>query len=132
MKHLIQLTLRLQLAFALVLGLTAPLTTVPALASTGASTNAACEGIGLTGASCNANAASNDLNQLVKTIVNILSVIVGIAAVIMIIISGLKYVTSGGDSGNIATAKSTLIYAIVGIVIVALAQFIVRFVLNAF
>jgi hypothetical protein len=51
-------------------------------------------------------------------------------AVVMIIIGGLKYITSGGDSGNVTGAKNTILYAIIGLVIVALAQFIVRFVLS--
>jgi hypothetical protein len=48
----------------------------------------------------------------------------------MIILGGLKYITSGGDAQKVASAKSALIYAIVGLVIVALAQAIVRFVLG--
>lgn len=94
------------------------------------SQKAACQGVGLTGGSCDGTAASDKVNGVVKGIVNILSVIVGIAAVIMIIIAGLKYTTAGGDSSKVSSAKSTLIYAIVGIVIVALAQFIVNFVLT--
>ena len=70
------------------------------------------------------------LYNLAKKIVNIFSVIVGIIAVIMIIFGGFKYITSGGDSGNVSGAKNTLIYAIVGLIIVALAQFIVHFVLK--
>jgi heme/copper-type cytochrome/quinol oxidase subunit 3 len=69
-------------------------------------------------------------NNLITTIINIFTTIVGIVAVIMIIVSGFKYITSGGDSGKISSAKSTIIYAIVGLIIVALAQFIVRFVLK--
>jgi hypothetical protein len=70
------------------------------------------------------------LNDVITNIVNVLSVIVGIVAVIMIIIGGFRYITSGGDSGNVSGAKNTILYAIVGLVIVALAQFIVRYVLN--
>lgn len=77
---------------------------------------------------CGTGAAS--IGGLVKSIVTLLSTVVGIAAVIMIIISGFKYVTSGGDSGNIASAKTTLVYALVGLVIAALAQVLVKFVLN--
>lgn len=73
---------------------------------------------------------TNSVGKLVSSIVGLLSTIVGIAAVIMIIISGFKYVTSGGDSGGIASAKTTLIYALVGLAIAALAQVLVRFVLN--
>ncbi len=70
------------------------------------------------------------LNGLITQIINIFSIIVGIIAVIMIIWGGLKYITSGGDSGNVTGAKNTILYAIIGLVIVALAQFIVRFVLG--
>jgi hypothetical protein len=63
-------------------------------------------------------------------IVNLFSVIVGIIAIIMIIYGGFRYITSGGDSGRVGNAKNTLIYAVIGLVIVALAQIIVRFVLN--
>ena len=47
----------------------------------------------------------------------------------MIMVGGFKYITSGGDSGNITGAKNTILYAVVGLVVVALAQIIVRFVL---
>jgi len=69
------------------------------------------------------------LSDLIKLVINVFSLIVGVVAVIMIIIGGLKYITSGGDSGNISGAKNTILYAIIGLVVVALAQFIVRFVL---
>lgn len=83
------------------------------------------------GGNCDAAGASGDrLNQLIRDVINILSVIVGIVAVIMIIFGGLKYITSGGESSNVSSAKNTIIYAIVGLVVVALAQFIVRFVLG--
>lgn len=74
--------------------------------------------------------ASNKLNDIIKTTINVVSVIVGVVAVVMIIFGGLKYITSGGDSGNVSSAKNTIIYAIVGLVVVALAQFIVKFVLD--
>lgn len=74
--------------------------------------------------------ASTRVNNIIKTVINIFSLIVGIVAVIMIIIGGLKYITSGGDSGNVTGAKNTILYAIIGLVVVALAQIIVKFVLE--
>ncbi len=74
--------------------------------------------------------AGTGLSDLIKKIINIFSVIVGVIAVVMIIVGGLKYITSGGDSSNVSGAKNTIIYAIVGLIIVALAQFIVHFVLS--
>lgn len=73
---------------------------------------------------------SEKVNRMIRLIINIFSLIVGVIAVIMIIIGGLKYITSGGDSGNVTGAKNTILYAIIGLVIVALAQIIVRFVLT--
>ena len=70
------------------------------------------------------------VNNLITQIINIFSVIVGIIAVIMIIYGGLKYITSGGDSSRVTSARQTLIYALIGLIIVALAQFLVRFVLS--
>lgn len=74
--------------------------------------------------------AENTVNNLIEDIINILSVVVGVIAVIMIIVGGIKYILSGGDSGNVTTAKNTILFALVGLVIVALAQIIVKFVLS--
>jgi hypothetical protein len=48
----------------------------------------------------------------------------------MIIIGGFRYITSGGKQESVTSAKNTILYAIIGLVIVALAQIIVRFVLS--
>lgn len=84
-----------------------------------------------TAAGCAATDTSGNFSALIKRIINIFSIIVGVIAVIMIVIGGLKYITSGGESSNVSSAKNTIIYAIVGLVVVALAQFIVRFVLSS-
>jgi hypothetical protein len=75
-------------------------------------------------------AGASDANTLIKNIINIFSLVVGIVAVLMIIVGGFRYITSGGNDGNVGTAKNTILYAVIGLVIVALAQIIVRFVLN--
>ena len=71
-----------------------------------------------------------NVNHIITTIINVFSFVVGVVAVIMIIVGGFRYITSGGDSGNVSSAKNTIIYAIIGLVVVALAQFIVQFVLQ--
>ena len=48
----------------------------------------------------------------------------------MIIYGGFRYITSGGDSGKVTGAKNTIIYAVIGLVIVVLAQVIVKFILD--
>lgn len=74
--------------------------------------------------------ATTALNNLVKNLINLFSVAVGIIAVIMIIIGGLRYITSGGNDTSVTGAKNTILYAIIGLIIVALAQLIVRFTLS--
>lgn len=82
------------------------------------------------GTTCDTGSAQGTVNSIIATVINIFSLVVGVVSVIMIIIGGLKYITSGGDTGNVSGAKNTILYAIVGLVIVALAQVIVKFVLN--
>lgn len=81
---------------------------------------------------CNAAGtdATTKINNMVHTVVNLLSAIVGIVAVIMIIIGGFRYITSGGNDTSVTAAKNTILYAIIGLVVVALAQIIVRFTLS--
>jgi hypothetical protein len=88
-----------------------------------------CQGIGTAsgGGGCTADGT---LNRIINNIIKIFSVIIGIVAVVMIMVAGFKYITANGDSGSLTSAKHTLIYAIVGLVVVAMAQFLVRFVLQ--
>lgn len=79
---------------------------------------------------CTSASANGSFQKVASQVVNIFSIVVGIVAVIMVIWGGFKYITSGGDSGNVSGAKNTLIYAIIGLMIVALAQFIVHVVLT--
>ncbi len=95
----------------------------------------ACKGTGGTyaGDTCNddtGGATEDKVANISADVVNIFSFVVGVVAVIMIIIGGFKYVVSSGDANNISSAKNTILYAIVGLVIVAFAQIIVRYVLN--
>jgi len=73
---------------------------------------------------------ATSLSTTLNNIIDVISILVGIAAVIMLIVSGFRYITSGGDSGKITSAKNNFIFALVGLVIVALAQTIVKYVLN--
>ena len=66
-----------------------------------------------------------------KQVTNTILYIVGIIAVIMLIIGGIKYVVSGGDSKKVTDAKNTVLYAIIGLVIAFLAFAIINFVISA-
>ena len=105
---------------------------VPAMASASIATDI-CTGSNVgsvAGTDCATNSSTDSLKELAAKIISVFSILVGVVAVIMVIFGGFKYITSGGDSGSVSAAKNTLIYAIVGLIIVALAQFIVHFVLN--
>lgn len=78
----------------------------------------------------NQDGATNPIIGIIKSAVRIVSYITGAAAIILIILSSIRFIASGGDSGKISQAKGALIYALVGIVITALAQVIISFVLN--
>jgi uncharacterized membrane protein len=89
-----------------------------------------CNALG-SGAGCTTQPKNGvNINNVITIVINLMSALVGVVAVIMIIVAGFKYVTSGGDSSSVASAKNTLIYAIVGLVVVALSQIIVKFVLQ--
>jgi len=67
---------------------------------------------------------------IVTTITNVLLFIIGALSVIMLIIGGLRYVVSGGNSTQVTAAKNTILYAIVGLVIAFLAFAAINFVIN--
>ena len=72
----------------------------------------------------------NSINKTINNAIDIISVAVGAAAVIMLMVGGFRYITSAGNQESVKGAKNTIIYALVGLVIVALAQIIVQFVLT--
>lgn len=67
-----------------------------------------------------------------KTITNVLLFIIGAISVIMLIIGGIRYVVSGGDSGAVTSAKNTILYAVIGIIVALLAYALVNFVITSF
>lgn len=81
--------------------------------------------------SADTGSKSNDAGIIVKTITNALLFVLGAVSVIMIVIGGLRYTTSNGDEARIKTAKNTILYAVIGLVVAILAYAIVRFVINA-
>lgn len=75
-------------------------------------------------------AKDNPIIGAIKLTITILSIIIGFTAVVMIIVAGLSFITANGDAQAIAKARGSIIYALVGIVIVGIAQALVAFVLN--
>ncbi|MEO5499432.1 MAG: MMCAP2_0565 family pilin-like conjugal transfer protein [Candidatus Saccharimonadales bacterium] len=76
------------------------------------------------------NTDKNTLFGIITNITNLLLVVIGVISVIMIIIGGFRYTTSAGDAGQTKSARDTIIYAVVGLVIAIMAYAIVNFVLS--
>ena len=137
---MIQKIKNLILAVALPLALAVPaLAPIPASAACNAQGQSIANGASTAATgqegSIDCNAVSGGISQtgigtLAKNVVDWLSWAIGIISIIMIIFAGFKYITSGGESSNVSGAKNTLIYAIVGLVLVVLAQVIVKVVLS--
>jgi hypothetical protein len=115
------------LAFVAVLS---PIATTP--------TYAACDDTNLSASSGITCAQGNDVpvtlfgeGSIFTTIVNVLLFVIGAISVIMLIIGGIRYTISAGDSGNVTSAKNTIMYAIIGLVVAFLAFAIVNWVLGA-
>lgn len=88
------------------------------------------------GSSCTKNASQpSDLtgdNGVFKTITNVLLFIIGAISVIMIIYGGIVYTTSGGNADRVRSAKNTILYAVVGLIVAILAFAVVNFVVSSF
>lgn len=67
-----------------------------------------------------------------QTVTNVLLFLIGAVSVIMLIVGGLRYVLSGGDSTAVTAAKNTILYAVIGIIVALLAYAIVNFVVTSF
>ncbi len=87
---------------------------------------------------CKDNAANNtDVNSpltgkngILNKVTLLLSFVVGVACVIVIMVSGLRFIVASGDSNSISNARRSLLYAVVGLVIAVASRILVRFVIS--
>jgi len=97
-------------------------------------TEQVCEGAGneTTGPVCGAvdEDPVSGSNGVINTVANIIAWAGGVIAVIMIIFSGFRFVTAGGDSGKVTSARNTIIYATVGLLVIVIARVIVSLVIT--
>ncbi len=68
----------------------------------------------------------------IQQLTDVLIFIIGAIAVLMIIIGGIRYVLSAGDQTALTSAKNTILYAVIGLVVAFTAYAIVHFVYSAF
>jgi hypothetical protein len=94
----------------------------------------ACEasgGAGGGGAICD-SVGQDELMPMIKTVINMLLTVLGFIAVIMIIIGGIRYATSNGDSNQTKSAKDTILYSVIVLIVAILSFAIVNFVIDNF
>lgn len=114
---------------------------VPVVAAHAASNSqSVCEGSGGTwkankdapsGGECT-SADNRTVLGTIQQLTDVLIFIVGAIAVLMIIIGGLRYITSSGDQAGLKSAKDTILYSVIGIIVAFMAYAIVHFIFGAF
>ena len=116
----------------LTLGIVTAATTVVALPAAAQTTpeQSACEGSGGTWSKGGCTQGARTLTGTIKSAGNIIVFITGAISVLMIIIGGFRYTTSNGDQGSLTSAKNTILYAVIGLVVSVAAYAIVNFVLT--
>jgi hypothetical protein len=72
----------------------------------------------------------SDIVTATITIMNGLLVLAALAALIVIIIGGVRYIFSQGDEENAVKARQSIVYAVVGLIVIGLAAVLVNFIFN--
>ena len=80
----------------------------------------------------NKDKGEGQVNGIIKTIVEVLLMAVGAISIIMIVIGGILFALSSGDTQKAAKARSTILYAVVGLIVSVFASAIVNFVFDGF
>ena len=120
-NKLVNIIMTASFAFAVGLGLIAPVVLSQPVGALGARIGAE---------EAKGDEQKDDVQASFRDITNILLYIVGAVSVIMLVIGGIRYTISNGDQGAIKGAKDTILYAVIGIIVALLAFAIVNFVLT--
>ncbi len=91
--------------------------------------SSACGGISEVGGT-GCGGAQSSISHLMTVAINLLSLVAGFIAVVMVIISGIRFMTAQGDASGLASARQSLIYALVGVVVAGISQLLVHFVIK--
>lgn len=76
--------------------------------------------------------SEDSATSMITIVINTLLFIIGIIAVIMIIVGGIRYTVSNGNASSTKEAKDTILYAVIGLIIAMMAYAIVNFVVGRF
>lgn len=89
------------------------------------------DGAASSSAACTSTSSSNPIagpDGILLKITNIIAYLAGAAAVIIIVVAGLYFITANGDASKVASARSAVIYAVIGLVVIIAARALVIFV----
>lgn len=75
--------------------------------------------------------SEQELMNRIRNILNTIYLWIGIIATIVIIIGGIKYIISVGDAAKVNSAKNTIFYAIIGLIVTLAAFAITNVVIGA-
>lgn len=118
---------RFGLVTIIVLGVLLCFSVAPAYAAEGSGIWDGCSGV-----ASDICSDKTEATDIVKRLINVFLFLIGVLSVFMIIHSGLKYTTSRGDAEAVKSAKNTLLYSVVGLLVASMAFAIVNFVIGAF
>jgi hypothetical protein len=127
---LIQRLLCATATLAIILGFAVPMS---AAAATGVFNDACSTPAAKASAVCAGTTTVNPIsgtNGILMKAATIVSIIAGAAAVIFIIISGMRYILSAGDAAKAAQARNSILYALAGLVVIILARSIIGLVIS--
>jgi hypothetical protein len=97
-----------------------------------AASQALCEGAddGSANVSCTDDTSGDTVSEIVRVAIRIFQAIIGVISLFVMLTGGLNYITSGGDSAKTKSARERIMYAVIGLVIVGIAEILVQFALN--
>lgn len=89
-----------------------------------------CGDLGI-GIKCTKTDKTDAVITYVKNILNVFLTLLAIIAIIIVIYAGVQYITAAGDQNKASTAKATIMYALIGLLVVGFAMVLVNFVIEA-
>jgi len=98
----------------------------PACSTSGTGSSAVCTDV----QNASGHTSADPVTYRLGLIVNIIALVAGAAAVLLILVSSIKYITSAGDANKVGSAKNTIIYVLIGIVVIVAARTILIYVIN--
>jgi hypothetical protein len=136
MKHIklfmATLTLVLSLGGGVLMPSMAAAVGTPAKPNPNSPQSTVCSTLGSNATCTTTPAGSVSLDNTITAVVNILSIIIGVLAVLMIMVQGFRMITANGDSNTISNARSGILYSIAGLLVALFAQVIVQYVTHRF